>query len=912
MPSLPITAVIPRKQYTAVLNQTVFNIPFIFFAVTDITVYYTPVGTTPNDATQLILQPGAYTVQQNAVTFVGTITLAAPAAAGDIVTIVRSMPYQRLNFYIPGFGNFTPDAVNTDFSSEVLMIQQEIMFNQTVTPRYNLTAAPVVPTDTILPILGANQLWAKNAANTGFIAIDIPAGSAVLPTVPATIAVFTDAIGTIQSSPCSIDNLGNITGVTSITIGVQNYTAANIVRSITGTAANISVTGTVTPTLNLVATAVAAGTYAFPTSVTVDAFGRLTAIVAGGGGGGPIVSVTGTANQIAITAGANPIVSLPNAVIMPGTLTLNADPAQPLQAATKQYVDALAAGLTFKDACFAATTGALNAAYLNGVAGVGATLTNAGALAAFSTDGQNPALNARILVKNQAAPAQNGIYTLTTVGTGAVAWVLTRAADFNTPAEINPGDFILVQNGATLASTAWIQGSTVAVIGTDAITFSQLIIAGGVTNVGGTAGNISSTGGTTPVINLIATGVGAAAYTYANITIDIYGRITAAASGAAPVTAVTGTANQTTSSGGTTPAIGLANNPVLPGTAGTTLPSGNTAARAGGAGTLRFNNQTNVLEATLDGATWVTIDTSGGTVTSVATGTGLTGGPITAAGTINVILNSFAQGRLTLTTNTAVTTADVTAATNIYFTPYKGNYITLYTAGAWKLYQFTQVTLAVPNAASQMYDIFLYDNAGTLTLEAVAWTNDTTRATVLAIQDGVYCKTAALDRRYLGSFRTTTVAGQTEDSLIKRYVWNYYNRVERALTMTTATGSWTYATATWRQANASTANQIDTVVGVAEDRINVTLNCQVANTNGGTGSSVGLGLSSTTVNSANIFQGYNSTANVINEVTAIYSAIPTVGRTYYAWLEYAAAGTATYYATAANINSAGITGSLLM
>jgi hypothetical protein len=235
----------------------------------------------------------------------------------------------------------------------------------------------------------------------------------------------------------------------------------------------------------------------------------------------------------------------------------------------------------------------------------------------------------------------------------------------------------------------------------------------------------------------------------------------------------------------------------------------------------------------------------------------------------NVIINSFSQGRLTLTSGTPVTTSDVTAATTLYFTPYKGNYITLYTSGAWKLYSFSEISIAVPATTSTMYDVWAFDSGGNVTLEVLAWTNDTTRATALVFQDGVYCKSGALSRRYLGSFRTTTVSGQTEDSLLKRYVWNYNNRVERALTMTSATSSWTYATATWRQANASTANQIDTIVGVAEDRINVTLSCQVSNINGGTASGIGLGLSSTTINSATVFQGYNGTGNNIGSVKAI-------------------------------------------
>src|SRR5690606_21522521 len=83
-----------------------------------------------------------------------------------------------------------------------------------------------------------------------------------------------------------------------------------------------------------------------------------------------------------------------------------------------------------------ATTGALTATYDNGASGVGATLTNSGALAALSVDGVSLQVGDRILVKNQSSTFQNGVYVVTTVGSGAVAWVLTRASDYNQAAEI--------------------------------------------------------------------------------------------------------------------------------------------------------------------------------------------------------------------------------------------------------------------------------------------------------------------------------------------------------------------------------------------------------------------------------------------------------------------------------------------
>ena len=154
-------------------------------------------------------------------------------------------------------------------------------------------------------------------------------------------------------------------------------------------------------------------------------------------------------------------------------LTLGGDPTLSNHAANKNYVDALIAGLDFKDTCYATTTATLNATYVNGVAGVGATLTNAGALAAFSVDGQSPAINSRILVKNQSTAAQNGIYTLTTVGSGAVAWILTRSTGYDQAAEIGTGDVIPVEYGTVNATTSWLQTATVTTVGTDSLSFTQ-------------------------------------------------------------------------------------------------------------------------------------------------------------------------------------------------------------------------------------------------------------------------------------------------------------------------------------------------------------------------------------------------------------------------------------------------------
>lgn len=250
-------------------------------------------------------------------------------------------------------------------------------------------------------------------------------------------------------------------------------------------------------------------------------------------------------------------------------------------------------------------------------------------------------------------------------------------------------------------------------------------------------------------------------------------------------------------------------------------------------------------------------------------------------------------GRLTLTSGLPVTTADVTAATTIYYTPAGScNTIFLYDGTAWSEVAFAQLSIAVPATTNQMYDVFAYDSAGVVTLELTAWTNDTTRATALVLQNGVYSKTGVLTRRYLGSFRTTAVSGQTEDSMTKRHLWNYYNRVTRAVRVVDTTDSWTYTLAAFRQANNSAANQVDLVCGVAEDALAVSATATASNSAGLVLVNISIGEDSATVSANNVITGRNrfTDTNAIWTLRADLVVTPAVGRHYYAWLEYSNVG----------------------
>lgn len=274
--------------------------------------------------------------------------------------------------------------------------------------------------------------------------------------------------------------------------------------------------------------------------------------------------------------------------------------------------------------------------------------------------------------------------------------------------------------------------------------------------------------------------------------------------------------------------------------------------------------------------------------------------------------NGICDFRLTLTTGVPITSTDVTAATTLYCTPYLGNRIALYNAnGDVTIVRSVEFSIVVPTTTSQIYDVFCYNNAGVPTLELLAWTNDTTRATALVLTTtGTYTKTGDLTRRYLGSFRTTTVAGQTEDSLTKRYVWNYYNRAKRPLRVRITTASWTYASATIRQANATATNQVDIVVGIVEETLSIRVGVTADNSSS-LQFAVGIGEDVTNAMSSDSINAFGQPSSGLPQYAqAMLDKMPAVGRHFYPWLESSLSGTSIFYSGAGILTglSAGISG----
>ena len=253
------------------------------------------------------------------------------------------------------------------------------------------------------------------------------------------------------------------------------------------------------------------------TATTVNAFGAVQTLNIGNATYGKIST---SASNVTIASGTNATNS--TVTIQPqGTGTVDvsnkritsvADPTQAQDAATKAYVDAVKTGLTVKDSARVATTGALTVTYANGTAGVGATLTNAETQAALTLDSIVLNVGDRVLVKDQTAALQNGIYTVTNVGSASTNWVLTRATDFDQSpnGEIGGGDFVFVQEGTANADNGYVVTTNGTItVGTTSIDWAQFSGAGQITAGAGLTktGNTIDVGGTANRITINADSV---------------------------------------------------------------------------------------------------------------------------------------------------------------------------------------------------------------------------------------------------------------------------------------------------------------------------------------------------------------------------------------------------------------------
>ena len=326
----------------------------------------------------------------------------------------------------------------------------------------SLTNSSITVNGATISLGGSDTITAANpnalTISTGLSGTSYDGSSAVTIAIDSSVATTSGSQTltnkTIDANSNTLSNIGNASLTnSSVTI---NSNSLSLGGSLTLDTDDIS-QGTTNKyfsdelALDAVAAAISSGTQTNITITYDDNAGTLSFNASGG-----VSSISGTANQITASASTGAVtLSLPSAVTFPGTVTLNADPTQALEAATKQYVDGVAQGLNVHPSSKAATTSNID-------------LATGGLLV---IDGYQTIAGDRILVKDQTNTAQNGIYV---VASGA--W--TRAADFDSPVEIVPGDFTFVEGGSTYSDTGWVQTEVVTTVGTSPIAFTQFSGAG--------------------------------------------------------------------------------------------------------------------------------------------------------------------------------------------------------------------------------------------------------------------------------------------------------------------------------------------------------------------------------------------------------------------------------------------------
>jgi hypothetical protein len=248
--------------------------------------------------------------------------------------------------------------------------------------------------------------------------------------------------------------------------------------------------------------------------------------------------------------------------------------------------------------------------------------------------------------------------------------------------------------------------------------------------------------------------------------------------------------------------------------------AGITIADAGGVAgnpTLALANDLAALEGL--GSTGIAVRTAADTwVQRQITSTGSTltiTNPAGVAGDINIDA-AFLQaltpgGRITYSSSDPL--AYGSSNTSIYYLPYTSNAVAVYNGSKWVLRTFSSINIS-SYIINTVYDIFLYDNAGTLAGEQLAWTNTTTRATALAYQDGVLVKSGDATRRYVGTVYSNYLGVGPSSSGI----WNLYNQVDITLEKNN-TNSHTYNTSTVREWNNNAGSRIEIIIGLSNQGI---------------------------------------------------------------------------------------------
>lgn len=149
-----------RVQYIATSGQTNFGFNFKIFVDTDIDVYLTPVGQTPDPISDKLVLITDYTV--NILDQSGSIDLITSATTGDIITIEREIPATRSFDYGVG-GSFTGPSLDTQLDKLTIQIAQNKSRQDERGLIYSVTDQ-LTELDNSIPQLESDQFWKKSAS----------------------------------------------------------------------------------------------------------------------------------------------------------------------------------------------------------------------------------------------------------------------------------------------------------------------------------------------------------------------------------------------------------------------------------------------------------------------------------------------------------------------------------------------------------------------------------------------------------------------------------------------------------------------------------------------------------------------------------------------------------------------------
>jgi len=390
----------------------------------------------------------------------------------------------------------------TDFDTPAKMnaIGSNFTYNVYKATEGNNNSGLLLFTDTPVTTIGSDPILLGNSQDyNGYIARDGNTPASIL------VANSDGVYGNVAlSGDATIDDTGVVTvsqAANAATCSGNAATATKLASAVTIGGVSFDGSGNIVPqTIQSINEATdttcfplfisASGTQSLqPLNNTALTFNSNTGALGATSFSGAGTSLTGTgasftAGNATLAANLSGTPTLPN-----GTAAVTQTPSDnSTKLATTAYVDAAILGQDFKEAAKYATTTALpTIVYANGSSGVGATLTGF-SVGALSVDGASPAVNDRILVKNQVSDFQNGIYVVTATGSGIAVFVLTRATDANQTSEYKTGDSLFVTAGTANSATTWAyNGIDSPTIGSTSITFVQTAGQGSLTAGNGIA-----------------------------------------------------------------------------------------------------------------------------------------------------------------------------------------------------------------------------------------------------------------------------------------------------------------------------------------------------------------------------------------------------------------------------------------